>query len=69
MALPADLIPGVFSSPVDLRMVNTPLHTRLSPAIAGLPGDDAADIGVVCEHWIYNKAIEEASTGSSTRLL
>ncbi|OJA10505.1 hypothetical protein AZE42_07826 [Rhizopogon vesiculosus] len=52
-----------------LRMVNTPLHARLSSAIAGLPGDDAADIDIVREHWIYNKAIEEASTGSSARLL
>ncbi|KAG2134783.1 DNase I-like protein [Suillus clintonianus] len=57
------------SSPIDLRTINTPLHTRLSPASAGLPGDDAADIDIVREHWIYNKAIEEASTGSSARLL
>ncbi|KAG1802570.1 DNase I-like protein [Suillus variegatus] len=58
-----------FSSPVDLRMVNVPLHTRLSPASAGLPGDDADDISIVRENWIYNKAIEEAFTGSSARLL
>ncbi|KAG1740451.1 DNase I-like protein [Suillus paluster] len=58
-----------FLSPIDLRMVNTPLHTQLSPASAGLPGDDTADIGIVRKYWIYNKAIEEASTGSSTRLL
>ncbi|OAX42254.1 DNase I-like protein [Rhizopogon vinicolor AM-OR11-026] len=58
-----------YVSPIDLRMVNTPLHARLSSATAGLPGDDAADIGIVREHWIYNKAIEEASTGSSARLL
>lgn len=64
----ADLILA-FSSPVDLRMVNVPLHTRLSPASAGLPGDDADDISIVRENWIYNKAIEEAFTGSSARLL
>ncbi|KAG1867495.1 Endonuclease/exonuclease/phosphatase [Suillus tomentosus] len=58
-----------FSSPIDLRMVNVPLHTRLSPASAGLPGDDADDISIVRENWIYNKAIEEAFTGSSARLL
>lgn len=58
-----------FSSPIDLRMVNAPLHTRLSPASAGLPGDDADDISIVRENWIYNKAIEEAFTGSSARLL
>ncbi|KAG1789123.1 DNase I-like protein [Suillus plorans] len=58
-----------FSSPIDLRMVNLPLHTRLSPASAGLPGDDADDISIVRENWIYNKAIEEAFTGSSARLL
>ncbi|KAG1888979.1 DNase I-like protein [Suillus fuscotomentosus] len=52
-----------------LRMVNAPLHTRLSPASAGLPGDDADDISIVRENWIYNKAIEEAFTGSSARLL
>ena len=50
-------------------MVNTPLHSRLSLAAAGLPGDDATDIGVVREHWIHNRAIEEASTKSSARLL
>jgi phosphatidylinositol-bisphosphatase len=64
----ADLIPA-FSSPRDLRTVNIPLHTQLSPASAGLPGDDAVDISIVRENWIYNKAIEEASTGSSARLL
>ncbi|KAG1888407.1 DNase I-like protein [Suillus subluteus] len=58
-----------FSFPIDLRTVKLPLHTRLSPASAGLPGDDAVDISIVREHWIYNKAIEEASTGSSARLL
>ncbi|KAG1776529.1 DNase I-like protein [Suillus placidus] len=58
-----------FSSPIDLRTVNIPLHTRLSPASAGLPGDDAADISIVRENWIYNKAVEEASIGSSARLL
>lgn len=58
-----------FSSPIDLRMVNVPLHTRLSPASAGLPGDDADDISIVRENWIYNQAIEEALTGSSARLL
>ncbi|KAG2058062.1 DNase I-like protein [Suillus hirtellus] len=58
-----------FSSPIDLRMVNVPLHTRLSPASAGLPGDDADDISIVRENWIHNKAIEEAFTGSSARLL
>jgi hypothetical protein len=64
----ADLIPA-FSSPIDLRTVNIPLHMQLSPASAGLPGDDAVDISIVRENWIYNKAIEEASTGSSARLL
>ncbi|KAG2040787.1 Endonuclease/exonuclease/phosphatase [Suillus americanus] len=58
-----------FSSPIDLRTVKLPLHTRLSPASAGLPGDDAVDISIVREHWIFNKAIEEAYTGSSARLL
>ncbi|KAG1769780.1 DNase I-like protein [Suillus occidentalis] len=60
---------SAFSSPVDLRTVNIPLHTQLSPASAGLPGDDAVDINIVRENWIYDKAIEEASTGSSARLL
>jgi phosphatidylinositol-bisphosphatase len=58
-----------FSSPIDLRTINIPLHMRLSPASAGLPGDDAVDISVVRKDWIYNKAIEEASTGSSARLI
>lgn len=58
-----------FSSPIDLRTVNIPLHTQLSSASAGLPGDDAVDISIVRENWIYNEAIEEASTGLSARLL
>lgn len=38
--------------PRDIRLSNTPLHTRLSPASAGFPGDDLADIQLIREEWI-----------------
>ncbi|EPQ50828.1 DNase I-like protein [Gloeophyllum trabeum ATCC 11539] len=47
--------------PPDLRIINRPLHTRLSPASAGLPGDDVADVELVREEWILRKAEELCS--------
>ncbi|KAF9238067.1 DNase I-like protein [Melanogaster broomeanus] len=53
---------------LDLRLRNQPLHSRLSPACAGLPGDDAADISIVRREWIEQTATKQASTNSIQRL-
>lgn len=44
------------SIPPDLRVANKPLLQRLSPASAGIPGDDNADIQVIRDEWVRNKA-------------
>ncbi|KAG6909315.1 hypothetical protein DXG01_001114 [Tephrocybe rancida] len=49
--------------PEDLRMIKQPLHTRLSPAIAGLPGDDVADFRLIRDEWIRTNAREASRTG------
>lgn len=46
------------SSPLDLRIAHQPLHTRLSPASAGFPGDDVADIRLIREDWVHTKSRE-----------
>ncbi|KAG9308328.1 DNase I-like protein [Chiua virens] len=53
---------------LDLRLRKQPVHTRLSPAIAGLPGDDSSDITIVRRDWIEKVAIREASSDSVKRL-
>ncbi|KAI0943540.1 hypothetical protein AcW1_002679 [Taiwanofungus camphoratus] len=45
--------------PPDLRIITKPLHTRLSPASAGLPGDDASDIAAIREDWVRKRITEE----------
>ncbi|KAI0366527.1 DNase I-like protein [Pilatotrama ljubarskyi] len=45
--------------PPDLREVKKPVHTRLSSASAGLPGNDISDIEVVREDWMRRKLEEE----------
>ncbi|TFK52904.1 DNase I-like protein [Heliocybe sulcata] len=47
--------------PPDLRTINKPLHTLLSPASAGLPGDDEFDINLIREEWVRSKAQDIAS--------
>lgn len=42
--------------PPDVRLSNSPLYTRLSPASAGFPGDDLADIQLMREEWIPRAA-------------
>ncbi|KAG5220607.1 DNase protein [Salix suchowensis] len=41
----------VSQMPMDLRVLNKPLHEQLSPASAGLSGDDAADMSLIRDHW------------------
>lgn len=53
---------------LDLRLRKQPLHTRLSPAIAGLPGDDISDISIVRREWIELAAAKEAASGDVKRL-
>lgn len=47
------------SIPTDLRFSTTPLHTLLSPASAGAPGDEAADINFIREDWLRNKVQQD----------
>ncbi|KZT26139.1 DNase I-like protein [Neolentinus lepideus HHB14362 ss-1] len=42
--------------PLDLRTITKPLHTLLSPASAGLPGGDEADLDLIREEWVRSKA-------------
>jgi phosphatidylinositol-bisphosphatase len=61
----------VSTIPPDLRIINKPLLKRLSPASAGLPGDDAIDIQVIRDEWIRNKArslVKQGIRGVSLRL-
>ncbi|KAF8957550.1 Endonuclease/exonuclease/phosphatase [Flammula alnicola] len=44
------------SMPQDLRQVNRPLSERLSPACAGLTGDDHEDAQIIRDDWIRAKA-------------
>lgn len=53
----------VSPNPQDLRLFHQPLHTRLSPASAGLPGDDAADITLIREAWVRSEAREISRKG------
>ncbi|OBZ76964.1 Inositol polyphosphate 5-phosphatase OCRL-1 [Grifola frondosa] len=50
--------------PPDLRQLHKPLHSLLSPASAGMSGDDAFDIAMIREDWMRRKVRENlASTG------
>ncbi|KAI9567754.1 DNase I-like protein [Boletus coccyginus] len=53
---------------LDLRLRKQPLHTRLSPAIAGLPGDDNSDISIIRREWIEQAAAKDASSGTVKHL-
>jgi len=52
----------------DLRVKTIPLHKRLSPGFAGLPGNDLADISLVCNEWIQKAATVMAAEGKTERL-
>ncbi|KAG6840962.1 hypothetical protein C0991_002944 [Blastosporella zonata] len=49
--------------PQDLRLASEPLHTRLSPAFAGLPGDDVGDFRLIRDEWIRIQAREASRKG------
>ncbi|KAI0357724.1 DNase I-like protein [Trametes cingulata] len=53
------LPPLLSAIPPDLRKIKKPVHTRLSPASAGLPGNDVSDIEVVREDWMRRKVEQE----------
>ena len=43
----------------DLRKLKKPVHTRLTPASAGQPGEDIADIEIIREDWMRGRLQEE----------
>ena len=45
--------------PPDLRKIKKPVHTRLSVASAGLPGDDMADVEAIREDWMRRKVEDD----------
>ncbi|KAI8989001.1 DNase I-like protein [Trametes punicea] len=55
-----DALPPLLS-PIapDLRQVQKPVYTRLSPASAGAPGNDISDIEVIREDWMRKKVEED----------
>ncbi len=54
--------------PSDLRHQRKPVHTLLSPASAGLPGDDIFDISLIREEWIKNSVHEFIDRHNTMRL-
>ncbi|KAI0329804.1 DNase I-like protein [Cubamyces sp. BRFM 1775] len=55
-----DVLPPLLSPiPPDLRRIRKPVHTRLSVASAGLPGDDMADVEAIREDWMRRKVEED----------
>ncbi|KNZ81328.1 Inositol polyphosphate 5-phosphatase OCRL-1 [Termitomyces sp. J132] len=53
--------------PQDLRLIDQPLQTRLSPSLAGSPDDDIADFRLMRDVWIPTQA-RETSLNSQYRL-
>lgn len=54
----------IFSSSLpDVRLLTQPLHTRLSSASAGLPGDDTDDILMIRDDWIRRTARNQVRRG------
>lgn len=54
----------VSQTPIDLRLLNKPLHEQLSPASAGLPGDDAADSTLIRDRWVREQARDVCHKGT-----
>ncbi|KAG6809727.1 hypothetical protein H0H92_014968 [Tricholoma furcatifolium] len=53
-------------TPEDLRLVNEPLNTRLSPATAGLSGDDMADFRLIRDDWVLAQARQMSNNAQHT---
>ncbi|KAK0459184.1 DNase I-like protein [Desarmillaria tabescens] len=56
-------LPIFLSSPPDVRLLTQPLHTRLSSASAGLPGDDTDDILIIRDDWVRRTARSKVRKG------
>ncbi|KAH7928356.1 DNase I-like protein [Leucogyrophana mollusca] len=56
------------SGTIDLRTARQPLHSRLSSASAGLPGDDVADIDIIREDWVRREALKAAAIAGTKGL-
>ncbi|CDO76134.1 hypothetical protein BN946_scf184332.g4 [Trametes cinnabarina] len=60
-----DAVPPLLSPiPPDLRTIKKPVHTRLSVASAGMPGNDISDIELVREDWMRRRVEENLFTQS-----
>ncbi|KAL1692679.1 hypothetical protein GGG16DRAFT_50999 [Schizophyllum commune] len=53
--------------PLDLRTQHAPLDSRLSPASAGMPGDDVSDISTLRDDWLRRES-RRASLKGKCRL-
>lgn len=62
-------ISAVSTIPPDLRHVHRPLHTLLSPASAGLPGDDVLDVSLIREEWVKQKVYVQLFASSPKMIL
>ncbi|KAK0195909.1 DNase I-like protein [Armillaria mellea] len=56
-------LPIFSSSPPDVRLLTQPLHTRLSSASAGLPGDDTDDILMIRDDWVRRTVRNQVRRG------
>lgn len=61
----ASYLPSNEVSPIppDIRYLTRPVHTLLSPASAGVPGDEAADINLIREDWLRKKVQKDVVAG------
>ncbi|TBU57913.1 DNase I-like protein [Dichomitus squalens] len=63
-------VPPLLSSiPPDLRKLQIPVHARLSPASAGVPGSDLSDVEAIREDWLRERMQKEIfAVGEKARL-
>ncbi|KAI9060023.1 DNase I-like protein [Trametes sanguinea] len=65
-----DSIPPLLSPiPPDLRTIKKPIHTRLTPARAGAPGNDFSDMELIREDWMRKKVEDELFAQSEKTML
>jgi hypothetical protein len=65
------LIMSLLVSPVpqDIRISRLPISSRLSPASVDVPGDDIADVAIIRDHWVRQKARQTAGDASHETLI